>query len=181
MNERTSESRRCLVAVIGAGTVETGGAVEQAAFETGLAVVDAGFRLVTGGLGGVMEAASRGARSSPRYHEGDILGILPGLDPEEANPFVDVVLATGLGDARNLILANSDGVVAVGGGAGTLLEMAAAWKRRALLAAVDVPGWSRELGGRKLDERREGPIRLFETAAEAVAWLASALSCDRSS
>src|SRR5688500_12544065 len=115
-------SRRRVIAVIGNGraTPECAALAE----ELGKLIVERGFRLVTGGLGGVMEAASRGARRANGYREGDIVGILPSGDASTANPYVDVVVPTNMGYARNvLIVTMADAVVAVGGGAGTLTEI----------------------------------------------------------
>jgi uncharacterized protein (TIGR00725 family) len=79
--------------------------------------------LVCGGLGGVMEAACRGAKGSG----GLTVGILPGADRAAANPFVDVAIPTGLGEARNaLVVRAADAVIAIGGGYGTLSEIALA-------------------------------------------------------
>ena len=81
--------------------------------------------VVCGGLGGVMEAACRGARDSG----GSTLGILPGLDRADANPYVEVAVPTGLGEARNaLVVRAADALVAIGGGHGTLSEIALALK-----------------------------------------------------
>ena len=79
--------------------------------------------LICGGLTGVMEHAARGARSAG----GLTIGLLPGEDPTEANEYIDVAIASGLGHARNAILARTaDGIVALGGGLGTLSEIALA-------------------------------------------------------
>lgn len=146
-----------MLAVIGdAGAVPDGPAY-TAAFETGRRAVDAGLRVLTGGLGGVMEAACRGAHASERYREGDTIGVLPHFDPGEANPWVDIVIATGLDHARNGLVANADAVVAVGGGAGTLCEITFAWMYKRLIVALAVPGWSADLGGRRLDHRDRCP------------------------
>jgi uncharacterized protein (TIGR00725 family) len=105
--------KRC-VAVIGPGDAS---AAELAIAE------EVGARLVD--LGGVMEAASRGAKS----RRGLTIGLLPGLDRSEANGWVDVAIATGLGEIRNaLIVRTSDALVAVGGGVGTLSEIGFALK-----------------------------------------------------
>jgi uncharacterized protein (TIGR00725 family) len=146
-------TRRPTLAVIGDGTAEADSEVYAAAREVGRRAVDAGFRVVTGGLNGVMEAACRGAHESPSYREGDTLGLLPGSNAGNANAWVDVVVATGLGHARNAIVARADVVVAVGGGAGTLSELAFAWIHGRPIVALELPGWSRELGGRRLDDR----------------------------
>jgi len=145
--------RRPTLAVIGDGTVGADSEVYAAAREVGRRAVDAGFRVVSGGLGGVMEAACRGAHESARYREGDTLGLLPGADADAANAWVDVVVATGLGHGRNAIVARADAVVAVGGGAGTLSELAFAWIHGRPIVALELPGWSHELAGRKLDAR----------------------------
>jgi uncharacterized protein (TIGR00725 family) len=84
-----------------------------------------GAVLVCGGLGGVMEAACRGAREEG----GTTVGILPGLDRSAANPYVSVAIATGLGEARNALVARAaDCLIAVGGAYGTLSEIALALK-----------------------------------------------------
>jgi uncharacterized protein (TIGR00725 family) len=114
--------KRC-VAVIGPG--DASAAELAAAEEVGARLVDHGATVVTGGLGGVMEAACRGAKS----RRGLTIGLLPGLDRSEANGWVDVAIATGLGEIRNaLIVRTSDALVAVGGGAGTLSEIGFALK-----------------------------------------------------
>ena len=87
----------------------------------GRAVAESGATLICGGLGGVMEAACRGAKSAG----GLTVGILPGTDPGEANPYVDIPIVTGLRCARNVIIARTaQAVIAVGGSYGTLSEMA---------------------------------------------------------
>ena len=93
--------------------------------EVGRLIARAGAALVCGGMGGVMEAACRGAKS-----EGGLtIGILPGPDRGGANSCVDIAIATGLGEARNLaIIRTSDVLVAVGGSYGTLSEIGFALK-----------------------------------------------------
>jgi uncharacterized protein (TIGR00725 family) len=108
------------VAVIGPGDEPT-----VAAAEVGRLIAEQGAVLVCGGRGGAMEAACHGAKEAG----GLTVGILPGSDRSEANPFVDVVLPTGLGEARNaLVVAAADVVIAIGGGYGTLSEIALALK-----------------------------------------------------
>jgi uncharacterized protein (TIGR00725 family) len=108
----------------------------EAAEEAGAAVAEAGCGLVCGGLGGVMEAACRGARS----RGGLTVGLLPGTDRDAANGWVVVALPTGLGEARNaLVVRAADAVVAIGGGWGTLSEIALA--RKAGVPVVGVGTW----------------------------------------
>ncbi|MBM3853942.1 MAG: acyl-CoA synthetase, partial [Verrucomicrobia bacterium] len=96
----------------------------------GRLLVDHGCRVVTGGLGGIMAAAMEGARQSTKYREGDTIAVLPGHDPAEAAESADIVLATGMSLGRNIVVANADGLIAIGGGAGTLSEIALAWQLR---------------------------------------------------
>jgi hypothetical protein len=168
-------SRRPVVAVIGNG--EARGDLVQLAEELGRRLVDRGYRIVTGGLGGVMEAASRGARSSLGWREGAVVGILPGGDAAAANAWVDLVVPTEMSFARNvLVVRTADVVVAVGGGAGTLMEMAMAWQLGKPIVALRVAGWSGELAGRAIDERPRGPIVAADDAAAAVACVSEALA-----
>lgn len=107
------------VGVVGPG--EASSQEQWLAEEVGAQLADLGAVVVTGGLGGVMEAASRGAKS----RNGRTLGILPGEDRDAANGWVDIAVATGLGELRNgLLVRASDALVAIGGGHGTLSEVA---------------------------------------------------------
>jgi len=91
----------------------------------GRLLAEHGAVLVCGGLGGTMEAACRGAKQAG----GTTVGLLPGESRSDANRFVDVAIPTGLGEARNaLVVRSADVVVAVGGGYGTLSEIALALK-----------------------------------------------------
>jgi uncharacterized protein (TIGR00725 family) len=107
--------------------------------------------------------------------------VLPGHDAGDANPFVDVAVPTGLGHARNQIVAHGDAVLAVGGGAGTLSELALAWIFRRLIVALRTQGWSGRLAGAPVDGRvRFGSIpddQVFGAASaeEAVAILQARL------
>jgi uncharacterized protein (TIGR00725 family) len=127
--------RRLLVAVIGAARCSQ---TEAAAAEAvGSALAEAGATVICGGRGGVMEAACRGAQQAG----GLTVGILPGDDPAAANPYVDVAIATGLGEARNAIVARTArAVVAIGGRYGTLSEIAFALKRGVPVVGVNTWG-----------------------------------------
>src|SRR5690606_685438 len=84
----------------------------------GRALVDAGFRIACGGLGGVMAAVSCGARSSASWTGAEVIGVMPGWsDDEQPNPWVDIALETGMGSLRNNVIARvADAAIAVGGG-----------------------------------------------------------------
>jgi uncharacterized protein (TIGR00725 family) len=93
-----------------------------------------GAVVVCGGLGGVMEAACRGAKEAG----GVTVGILPGMDRAAANAFVDVAIPSGLGEARNaMVVRAADALVAVGGGYGTLSEIALALKAGKRVVGLD--------------------------------------------
>ncbi len=117
------------VSVIGSG-VEW----ETAAEEVGRLLAESGCTVITGGLGEVMAAAHRGAKSA----DGTTIAILPGEDRTAANPWADHVVVTGIGHARNLaVAASGDAVVAIGGSYGTLSEMALALRLGRTVVALE--------------------------------------------
>ncbi len=120
---RLTRGRR-FIGVVGPGAAA--GPVLVLAEEVGKEVARAGSTLVCGGLGGIMEAACRGASS-----EGGLtVGFLPGDRREDANDWVEVPVPTGLGELRNaLVVRASDALIALGGGYGTLSEVALAMRR----------------------------------------------------
>ncbi len=158
------------------GDGEATSAAERLAAAVGRAIVERGCRLVTGGLGGGMAAASRGAHRARGYREGDVIGVLPGGDRAAANRWVDVAIPTGLGVARNvLVVQAADAVIAIGGRAGTLSELALAWQLGRPVVALDVPGWSARVAGRAIDDRRPDVVLRARDADEAVALAPSGL------
>jgi uncharacterized protein (TIGR00725 family) len=140
--------RTRLIAVVGNGGDLT---AEQAqlAESLGAALVEAGYGVVCGGLGGVMEAVARGAvtaRGAARHPP--VVGILPKYLPEQGNDYLDIVLPTGLGHARNtLVAAAGEAVVCVGGAAGALSEVALARNRGPGGEGAVLGGCGRDAGG----------------------------------
>jgi len=109
----------------------------ELAYRTGAEIARRGAILVCGGLGGSMEAACKGAHENG----GLSIGIIPYYEKMKANQFVDIVIPTGLGHARNnIVVATADGVIGVGGSWGTLSELATAVKMGKPVAVVE--GWS---------------------------------------
>ena len=151
--------RRRTIAVIGDAHLPENSPKEALAEELGRCLIDEGYILITGGMGGVMAAACRGARSSEAWSPGVIVGLLPGHDPTAANPWVDVVIPTGLDIGRNSVVVHADAVIAIGGGAGTLSEMALAWQLHRLILAFRVDGWSKRLADKAIDARQRYPDR----------------------
>lgn len=149
------------VAVVGAGG-DVAPEVLAIAEAVGAELARRGAVVVTGGLGGVMEAACRSARRGGAT----TLGILPGDDRAAANPFVAVAVATGLGELRNgLVVRSADALIAIAGGHGTLSEIALALK--AGKRVIGIGSW--EIDG----------VRPARDAAEAVALALAPLPADR--
>ncbi|WP_049910987.1 TIGR00725 family protein [Halorubrum coriense] len=120
------------VSVIGGSSI--GSETAAVAEALGERLAERGHVVVCGGLGGVMAAVCRGARS----RDGETIGILPTSDRRDANPHVTVPVATGLGHARNaLVVMNGDAAVAVDGGSGTLSEIGLALAQGRPVAGLD--------------------------------------------
>lgn len=164
-------TRRIAIAVCGSGA-GAGPATLALAEEVGRAIVESGCALVCGGMGGVMEAACRGARDArARGADGLAVGILPVDGLDGGNQLCDLVIPTGMGVARNILVVRSaDAVVLVGGGAGTLSEAAYAWQLgKPLVALLGSGGWADRLAGTHVDERRTDRVAAARSAEEAVA------------
>jgi uncharacterized protein (TIGR00725 family) len=158
--------RLAYISVIGGGRC---GAAEYAlAEEVGRLVAQEGATLVCGGLSGVMEAAARGAKEAG----GVTIGILPGHDRALANPYLDHVLTTGMGHARNLaVVSSGDAVIAIGGSYGTLSEIGLA--ARIGRPVVILGGWRLQN-----DEGTEG-VWYASSAREAMALVRGAMALVR--
>lgn len=158
---------RPLVAVIGGATCTP--QEDRWAEAVGRLLAEHGALIVCGGRGGVMEAACRGAKASG----GLTIGLLPGTDRGEANPFVDVVIATGIGEARNAIIVQSaQAAIAVGGEFGTLSEIAFALKRDLPLAGLGT--WEIARAGEFADR-----IHQAASPEAAVSWVLERLEAGR--
>lgn len=150
----TVERSRPYIAVIGAGDCADDDPTATIAEAVGRLIGKAGGVVVCGGLGGVMAAACRGAKSVG----GTTVGLLPGTDRRDANEWVDLALPTGLGEARNvLVVRAADAVIAVGGEFGTLSELAFALKTG--VPVVGVGTWQLA--------RRGQPVAAFAEVASA--------------
>ena len=112
-----------IIGVIGAGDCDE--ETYQMAVAVGRGIARHGYVLVCGGLGGVMEGAAKGAKEVG----GLTVGILPGFSPEDANPYIDIPIVTGIGHARNILIVRTAAVlIAISGNYGTLSEIAIALK-----------------------------------------------------
>src|SRR5438067_9945278 len=142
------------VSVIGSGTEH-----EESAEQVGRLLAERGATVVTGGLGEVMAAAARGAKSAG----GTTIGILPGETRDGLNKWVDHVVVTGIGHARNLaVVGSGDAVIAVGGRYGTLAEIGFALTLGRPVVVLE-PGWAAEG-----TMRAQSPAEAVEFALAAV-------------
>ncbi|NPD87602.1 MAG: TIGR00725 family protein [Asgard group archaeon] len=165
------------IAVIGSGLLLENQKEYSLAKELGEGLIDKGYRILCGGLGGVMTAVCEGAKTSPNYSEGSTIGILPTLDRDLVNPFIDICIATGLSMARNqVIIASSEIVIAIGGGAGTLSELAFAWQlNKPIITLRDTGGWSSKLSDQKIDDSRIDTINSVDKVSEVLELISTIL------
>ncbi len=146
---------RTIISVCGNGICAEDSVNARLAFEIGKKLVDNGYRVMTGGLDGVMKYALQGAKASEKYREGDTIAVLPMYDERVANEYADIVIPTGIDLARDVITANAPAVVAIGGGSGTLGEIANAWTLyRMVIAMETATGWSAKVANTQVGETR---------------------------
>ncbi|HEX6752588.1 MAG TPA: TIGR00725 family protein [Solirubrobacterales bacterium] len=155
------------VAVIGPARCAPDSEAAQLGEEVGRLLAEAGVTLICGGMSGTMESACRGASGAG----GEAIGIVPGHDVGEANPYCTHVVATGIGHARNLaVVSSGDAVIAIGGEWGTLSEIGFA--RAIGRPVIALRSWA--LNGRERMEGAPGVVGA-ESAREAVALALKAL------
>jgi uncharacterized protein (TIGR00725 family) len=158
--------RKYQIAVIGYNKDRCTDHSRNIAFEVGKEIARSGSILICGGLGGVMEAACRGAKEN----DGLTIGIIPQEEFSFANKFCDIVICTGIGFGRDIIVATSaDGIIAIGGGVGTMIELAVGYLKNKLMVVVAGSGGVSEMyGGKFLDERKIVPLMIAKDAPSAV-------------
>lgn len=172
-NKRTN--RKLQIAVIGSAAQgeygSKGGAsprMEKAAEKIGFLLAKRGVIVVTGGKGGIMEAAARGAKRAG----GTTVGIVKGNQRNVANSFTDVEVITGMkadGLDELFLVLMSDSLVVLGGGAGTLQEIAIAYRNKKPIIVLDrMNGWGDKLAGKFVDERRSVKLVRVKTPEAAV-------------
>lgn len=153
--------RRLIVSVAGGGNAPP--AALEAGFRVGQELARRGVVVVTGGLGGVMEAVCRGVRSAG----GLTVALLPGHRHEEANPYVDIPIPTGMGYARNVIVAKAgDVLIAIDGAYGTLSEIAHALGEEIPVVGLDT--WDLAIQGQpdRAILRVRDPVEAVDRALE---------------
>jgi uncharacterized protein (TIGR00725 family) len=129
--------------------------------------------IICGGRGGFMEAVCKGVKQSSGTFPSQTIGILPEDTAEKSNPYIDIAIPTGIGLARNLIIINTaDIIIAAGGGAGTLSEIAFAWqKNKKVLCVTSFGGWAADLAGIDLDKRAMELLIPVSSIKEIKEWL----------
>ena len=145
------------------GTSEASSEEYQTAEEVGREIARRKGILVCGGLGGVMEASCRGAKS-----EGGLtIGIIPGSSKKEANPYVDIPIVTGISEARNIIVVrSSNDIIAIGGGFGTLSEIAFALKLE--IPVIGINTWEVSTNIKKATTPKEAVDLAFSLARPRI-------------
>jgi len=154
--------RRPQVSIIGSSEADE--TMLRLAEQAGAVVAKVGAALVTGGRDGIMAAASKGCAEAG----GIVIAVVPGTSMNEANAHSHYVIPTGLGWARNVITAIAGEVIlAIGGAAGTLSEIAFAWMYdRPIIALSPGGGWAQRLAGDRIDHRRTDKIIDCRTMGE---------------
>lgn len=124
--------------------------------EVGIMAARNGWALIQGGRGGVMSAASKACMEQG----GLVVSILPDDTPDAGHPYKTIAVASGLGYTRNVMnILSCDAVIGIGGGSGTLSELAFAWAyNKTIFALSESAGWSSKLAGQALDTRRNDTI-----------------------
>jgi hypothetical protein len=158
--------RKVQITVIGNNENGTTPELVKIAYDTGLEIAKSGSVLITGGLEGVMKAASHGAKDGGGF----VIGIIPQNDFSFANEYCDVVVPTGMGLARDFLTALSgDGIIVIGGGSGTLSETCAAYMHKKPIVAIKTSGGVAEkYADTYLDHRKNVLITGVSSPKEAV-------------
>jgi uncharacterized protein (TIGR00725 family) len=158
--------RRVQISVVGFDADSCTEVARKAAYRVGMAIAREGGTVVCGGLGGVMEAASKGALDAG----GHSVGIVPSADSDQANRYCEFVVATGMGKSRNFVVAYSgDAMIVVGGGAGTITEAAAAYQvAKPIVTVKGTGGVADEWAGKYFDDRRTRLILGGSSPEDAV-------------
>lgn len=144
---RNPSNQKKIIAVCGAASISS--EIYHIVENLGYRLAKEGYRVACGGLGGTMEAIAKGAKRA----NGLTLGIIPSIYKRDANEYIDIIIPTGMGEARNVILVSTaDIIISVSGGSGTLSELALAWKMdKPIISLSFTGGWSEVLADTAID------------------------------
>ncbi|MHA1562530.1 MAG: TIGR00725 family protein [Promethearchaeota archaeon] len=155
-----------IIGVVGSGSEELNEKIYEIAEKLGYLIAKENYVLVCGGLHGIMELVCKGAKSA----NGFTIGFIPSLDKKSANRYVDLIIPTGMGEARNLILVSTaDAIITIAGESGTLSEIAFAWKMsKPIISLNTTGGWSTKLADTKIDNKRNDKIHSAQSPEDAI-------------
>ena len=155
------------IGVIGSNESECSKELYEFSYNLGMLLGEKENTIINGGMQGTMEAVSKGVKDS-NNKQSKVIGILPFDNKEKANKYLDVVIPTGIGFARNsIIILSSDFLIALGGGAGTLNEISYAWQSgKRVFCYTGTEGWSKKLANKNLDSRKENLLIGFNSLEE---------------
>lgn len=155
------------IGVIGSNKSQCSKELYEFSYNLGLLLGKMGETIINGGMQGTMEAVSKGVKDSDNT-QSKVIGILPFENKEKANKYLDVIIPTGIGFARNSVLVlSSDILIALGGGAGTLNEISYAWQfGKKVFCYTGIEGWSKKLANQNLDNRKKDLLIGFSSLDE---------------
>jgi uncharacterized protein (TIGR00725 family) len=162
-----NSNRLLIVGVIGPSKYTCEQEVYDFGLELGKTLAKLNVHVVCGGLEGIMEAVCRGF-SEVKRKKGQTIGIIPSDRKSDANKFCDIIIPTGMGISRNIMIINTaDILISVAGGAGTLSEIAFAWqKNKQIFCCTQFDGWAKDLAGKNIDNRRKKILHPVHTLKE---------------
>lgn len=155
------------IGIIGSNKSQCSKELYAFSYNLGLLLGKKGNTIINGGMQGTMEAVSKGVQDS-NNKKSKVVGILPFDNKDKANKYLDIIIPTGIGFARNsVIVLSSDILIALGGGAGTLNEISYAWQfGKKVFCYTGTEGWSKKLANQNLDSRKENLLIGFYTLEE---------------
>ena len=164
MNFDFKKEFKGIISIIGASEIDK--ETEEKAFELGRLLAKNKYIVSCGGLTGVMEAVCKGAKEE----KGLTIGIIPYREKSAANKYVDIAIPVPFSQARNIVVVLSgEVIVAIGGKAGTLSELCFSWiYGKPIIALSNVEGWSSQLAGKKIDDRRDDMIYPASTPKDVM-------------
>ncbi len=165
-------TRRLNLSVL--GSYDANPTEHKLAYELGQSLADMDFNVISGGQEGVMLSLCEAIHEhrTNGYDSAYTVGILPFDDFADANDYLDLAVPVGAPHLQNSIVPlSADMVIAIGGAAGTLAELALAWQYKKPIALLGTEGWSGKLAGQRLDARREDPLAHFHEVAALLKWI----------
>ncbi|MHA2032346.1 MAG: TIGR00725 family protein [Candidatus Kariarchaeaceae archaeon] len=161
------------IAIIGSSDKRCTTSQLETAEKLGKELVDKGYKIINGGMGGIMEATAKGASKSKNYTTSSVIGILNTSTKSQGNKYSTIRLSTDLGTGRNrLIILNSDAVIAIGGRAGTFNKLGLALEfGKPIGAFSNLGGWSSKLAGVEIEDSPKLNIEDLKSVKDTMKWI----------